>query len=422
METREYNLNSYKLHIIKSDIVKSVHMEIHFRDKVDSNNVYCKSMLADMLTDCSSKYESRKYVSLALEDLYKAKFYGTLMKTGGITENIFVYNFINPKYIKDKTFLKSALKLPFEMIMNPYIKNKAFDNKNFEIIKNRALRDIENINEDGVRLSIQKALRTMDSESVTSVNVLGEKEQVQKLTSEALYQEYLNMIRHGYCDVYVIGDVDFDEIHSIITKEFKINTIKTGRLNLHVDNNLKRKTLVVKEKGGFVQSNLNVVYNLDGFTKYEKDVVMQVYNFLLGSGGLNSKLYKKLREENSLCYGVYSLYLKYDNLLVIQVSLDKSSEKKAISLIKEALKEMLKGEIKLEELEEARISLLSSLRMAKDNNLSILSNYIFNKYDSLPTIDERIESIEKITLKEVRQLAKKVKINTIYTLEGEVSK
>lgn len=420
METREYNLNSYKLHIIKSDKVKSVHMEIHFKDKVDESNIFYKSMLADILSDCSNKYHSRKEVSLMLEDLYKASFYGTTTKTGGVVDNVFVYNFINPKYINDKNFLKNALKLPFEMILNPFVKSKKFDSMNFEIVKKRALRDIENIKEDSVRFSLKNALKYMDSSSLSSVSVLGNQKEVEKSTSEVLYQEYINMLKNSYCDIYIIGNVDFDEMYNIVTKEFKLNTIKSGRLNLHVENSLKRKVLVVNEPGNFVQSNLNIVCNLDNFTKNEKDIVMQMYNYILGSGGLNSKLYQKIREQNSLCYGVYSIYLKYDNLLVIQVSLDKKNKDKAISLIKEALKEMKKGKITIDEFNEAKINLLKSLKMAKDNNLSILSNYIFNKFDNLPLIEERIEKLENISLKDVKNLAKKVKINTIYTLESEV--
>lgn len=420
METREYNLNSYKLHIIKSDKVKSVHMEIHFKDKVDESNIFYKSMLADILSDCSNKYHSRKEVSLMLEDLYKASFYGTTTKTGGVVDNVFVYNFINPKYINDKNFLKNALKLPFEMILKPFVKSKKFDSMNFEIVKKRALRDIENIKEDSVRFSLKNALKYMDSSSLSSVSVLGNQKEVEKSTSEVLYQEYINMLKNSYCDIYIIGNVDFDEMYNIVTKEFKLNTIKSGRLNLHVENSLKRKVLVVNEPGNFVQSNLNIVCNLDNFTKNEKDIVMQMYNYILGSGGLNSKLYQKIREQNSLCYGVYSIYLKYDNLLVIQVSLDKKNKDKAISLIKEALKEMKKGKITIDEFNEAKINLLKSLKMAKDNNLSILSNYIFNKFDNLPLIEERIEKLENISLKDVKNLAKKVKINTIYTLESEV--
>ncbi|MFI3260847.1 MAG: insulinase family protein [bacterium] len=418
METREYNLNSYKLHILKSDKVKSVHLEIHFRDKVNKDNIHYKSMLTDILTDCSEDYKNRKDVVIRLEELYKAKFYGTTSKLGGIVDNIFVYDFINPEYIKDKKYLEEVLSLPFDMVLRPKVKNKCFDNKIFEVIKTRAIRDVNSINENPVKLSINNALNCMDKDSLTSISVLGSLKKLEETTPEELYTEYKNMINNSYCDVFIIGNVDFDEIHKIITKKFNLSSIKTGKLELNIENKVVSKVKKEVENGPFIQTNLNVICNLDKLTKVEKNSTIQVYNYIFGSGGLSSKLYCKLREENSLCYGVYSLYLKYDNLLIIQVSLDEKNKNKAITLIKDCLKEMEKGKIDIEEFEDAKINLLSSLKMSKDNNVALLSNYIFGIYDALPTIDKRIEDVKNVTMDDIKNLSKKIKINTIYSLKS----
>ena len=81
---------------------------------------------------------------------------------------------------------------------------------------------------------------------------------------------------------------------------------------------------------------------------------MYFYNYLLGGGGLNTKLYQLLREKNSLCYGVKSVYLKYDNLLMIQTSISKNDVSKAVKLIKQAFKEMKIGKFSEDELNNAK--------------------------------------------------------------------
>lgn len=422
METREYDLNSYKLHLIKSDKVKTCHLEIHFRDKVNKDNIFYKSMLTDILSDCSVDYPSRKSVVEKLEELYEASFYGTTSKLGGLVDNIFVFNFINPKYIKEKNYLKDALALPFDMIERPLVKNKTFDKKMFEIVKTRAIRDVNSVNENPVKLSINNALKFMDSESLTSIPIVGSLEDLEKSTSEQLFLEYKSMINNSYCDVYVIGDIDFDEIYKIITSKFKINTIKSGKMDLNVENKIAKKTNITTDNSDFIQSNLSIICNLDKLTEEERNITVQVYNYIFGSGGMTSKLYQKVREENSLCYGIYSLYLKYDNILIIEVSLDEDNRKKAISLIKSCLKDMEKGKITEENLEDAKLNLLASLKMAKDNNISLLSNYIFGKLDNLPSIEERMEKIKEITIEDIKKMAKKVKINTIYTLVSKEGK
>ena len=96
------------------------------------------------------------------------------------------------------------------------------------------------------------------------------------------------------------------------------------------------------------------------------------------------------------------MYLKYDNLLIIQVALDESNREKAIKLIKECMKEMVNGKFSDEDLIDAKNNLLISLNMILDNNVSMLNNYAFHLYDELPLVEERIELLKKVRSEERR--------------------
>ena len=146
---------------------------------------------------------------------------------------------------------------------------------------------------------------------------------------------------------------------------------------------------------------------------------MQVFNYIFGSSGLTSKLYKKIREENSLCYNISTLYLKYDELIAIHISLDTANVKKAISLVKKCLKEMQTGEFLDSDLEDAKKSISLALDLTSDNNSSLLNNYVFHEFDNLPLIDERKKSLAKLTKEDVVNVSRKLKLNTIYVLKGK---
>ena len=146
---------------------------------------------------------------------------------------------------------------------------------------------------------------------------------------------------------------------------------------------------------------------------------MYFYNYLLGGGGLNTKLYQLLREKNSLCYGVKSVYLKYDNLLMIQTSISKNDVSKAVKLIKQAFKEMKIGKFSEDELNNAKESFIFSLNLSLDNPGGILNNYIFHILDGLPLIEERIKMIRDVTKEEIMAIANKIKPNISFTLVGE---
>ena len=157
-----------------------------------------------------------------------------------------------------------------------------------------------------------------------------------------------------------------------------------------------------------------MIYNIKNLDKEAKNVAFHIFNYLLGSGGISSKLYQKLRTENSLCYGVRSLYLKYDELLIIEVSLDKSNVILAEKLIKKCLKEMVQGDFSEEEIRDAKKNLTFSLKFSKDNNVSLLNNYVFNYFDELPLIDERIDLINKVNKEDLLLCGKSLVLNTIY--------
>ena len=157
-----------------------------------------------------------------------------------------------------------------------------------------------------------------------------------------------------------------------------------------------------------------MIYNIKDLSKDKKDVAFHVFNYLLGSGGISAKLYQKLRCENSLCYSVKSLYLKYDELLIISVSLDKSNVNTAQRLIKKCIKEMLNGKFSDTELNDAKRNLIVSLKMSLDNNLAILNNYVFHTFDDLPLLEERINLISKVTKEDLIMCGKHLYLNTVY--------
>ena len=170
-----------------------------------------------------------------------------------------------------------------------------------------------------------------------------------------------------------------------------------------------------------IQTNLVMLFNLKNLNDLEKNITLNAFNYIYGSGGLTSKLYKSIREENSLCYAINSMYLKYDGLLMVQISLDQCNVKKAISLVKKELKSMQNGGFSDMEVNDAINNMIISLDMSLDNNVAILNNYVFNIYDNLPLIEKRKEYFKKINKNDIINVSKKIKLNTIFTLEGKDS-
>ncbi len=418
MEYKVYDCDSYRIHTIKTDKFKNCSMEIMFRNKIDEKKITENNMVVDMLMHSSKKYPKRRDVAIELENLYSSFLRGSVSRLGNSVLISFIMDFLDPKYC-EKGFLEDALSLPIEMILNPNIINNEFDKRSFGIIKNRIKSDIESLKENATRYAFRRSLKIMDEKSPTSYYMVGNMEDLENITPSSLVKSYNEILNNYVCDIYVIGNLDMDEVVKIIEKKFKIKTIKDQKIDLYVKNKLRKKALDITETDVYEQDSLVMIYNLDKLSKREKDYVIHIYNMILGSGGLTSKLYRYLREENSLCYIVSSMYQKYDNLLMIYSGIDKKDKNKCIKLVNKAMNEMLHGKFSEDEIENSKKSIVSSIKMSEDTNGGIVNNYLFNELDGLALYDERIKNIKTVTKEEIMECAKKIKLNMIYLLGGE---
>ena len=421
MKYKTYNCNSFNVHTIKTDKFKTSHVEVIFRDIANKDEMGAYSFLADMLSQSSKTYPRKKDLITRFEELYKIIVYATTLRVGNVLDFHVSLDFINPDYINDKNYVEEVIKTLFDIIENPNVTNDEFDLKTFNIVKERLKREINSLKENPMKQSIKEAFKAMNADTPTSYELLGNLESLEKITPSSLYKTYKNLRKNFKVDIFLIGNLEMDDMATLIKKYFKNRYIVDINFDMMVDNKEVKKVHEASLKSENIQTNLVMLFNLKNLNDLEKNITLNAFNYIYGSGGLTSKLYKSIREENSLCYAINSMYLKYDGLLMVQISLDQCNVKKAISLVKKELKKMQNGEFSDMELNDAINNMIISLDMSLDNNVAILNNYVFNIYDNLPLIEKRKEYFKEINKNDIINVSKKIKLNTIFTLEGKDS-
>ena len=101
----------------------------------------------------------------------------------------------------------------------------------------------------------------------------------------------------------------------------------------------------------------------------------------------------------------------------IKVSLAKENVKKAIKLIEKSLKEINNSKFDDELLDEAKKSVLNTLKTSNDEIVSFSNQCFLREIDNFPTLAERMKAYRKINKEEVVNLSKKLKLNLVYVLE-----
>lgn len=419
MKYTKYELLPYNLHIINTQKFKTINIRINFKTKAIKEDLTKRNLLSDLLLRSSKNYPSEKEMAIACEDLYDLNYSSNCTISGNYSILSFNTTFLNERYTEEG-MNEQAISFFLDMIMHPNVDNHAFDSNTFKIAK-KNIHDILISEKDNPgRYSMHELMSAIDSDSPLSYHSEGYIEDLDKINESNLYDYYENMLKTNLIDIFIVGDVNKDEIKDFFTEHFQINTFKkTKETHIIEHKKIPKRAKTKTVTAGFTQSQLLLGYKIDKMTDFERNYISTIYSFILG-GGPDSKLFQSVREKNSLCYSINSVVLKTFNLLIIKAGIDKGDFKKAVSLIRKEVNNMNKNKITDEELTKAKITYINSCKEILDSPSSIIGVYTAKEYLNVDLLEDRIKNIEKITKEMLVAFSKKLHLDTIFLLEGDL--
>lgn len=417
MNYKTYDLSAYKLHCIKEEKFKSTKVSINFKRKVKKEEITIRSLLSKILLESSENYPTSRLMCIETENLYNLSLSSVSFLSGNYSVIGFETIFLNDKYIEDNLFEK-AISFITDIITNPLIVDNAFNQKSFDLAKKSLEDEIKSLKDNPGKYGMMRLYQEMDKDSVSSYNATGYLEDLEKITPSSLYQYYQSMMKSDLIDIFIISPNDFESIKNVFTNKIKLNTLKkNGESHFVKYNGYRSKNKIVHEKSEFKQSKLYIGCKFSKLSEFELKYVSAIYSYILG-GGPASKLFKVVREENSLCYSISSSVKAIYYYLVISAGINAKDFKKCLRLVKKQIKDMASGNFEEEKIEEAKITYLNSFKELKDSPSSILNTYISHEYLGADVIDEREKEIVKVTREMIINFAKKIHVDTVYVLEG----
>lgn len=417
MEYIKKDLGSYKLHLIKTDKFKSITVKVSFHRVIKKNEITIRNILSDMFMQSSKKYNSKRELTIKAQDLYAAGLRTTNSRLGNYINTDFYLTVLNDKYTEDGNFA-SSLEFLSEIMFNPDVENGKFNEEKLDIVKSTCRSALNSIKEDASNYSLIRMAEAFGEGEPISYRMMGYLEDLDNITGTSLYEFYLDMIKNDFVDIFVIGDISIKETTDLIKKYFKFDILKKLKMPFMVEEKKPRRSkLVFNEEIDNTQSKLAIGCRINGLSEYERNYPLTLFNVIFG-GCSDSKLFKEVREENSLCYTIYSITNKLDNVLLIRAGIDKENYKKTVSLIEKDLKDMCNGKFDETDILMAKEYYNTALEEIEDSQSKIINNYLMMELINTDDIDVKREKMSKVTKSEIVKVAKKVTIDTIFCLEG----
>lgn len=402
--------------MINTDKFKTIAVKVVFRSPIVRESITIRNILSDLFMQSTKKYSSKRDLTIKAQDLYAAEVFTSNNRLGNYITTTFHLNVLNDKYTETGNF-KDAVEFLGEIIFNPDVNDEKFNKEKIDIVKTNCRSTLNSIKEDSANYSLMRMLEELDSDAPSAFRLCGYVDDIDKINESNLYEYYTKMINYDLVDVFVLGEIDEDEVTKMFREYFKLRTLKKVKQPYLLEEKEGRSRREFTEKIENSQSKLAIACRTNGLTDYERNYVLTLYNVILG-GGSDSKLFKEVREENSLCYTVYSVPNKLDRLLFIQAGIDKDNYEKTVKLIEKDLDDMRKGKFDEADISIAREYFLTALEEVLESQDRIIDNYLMMELIGTDTIEVKREMIMKVTKEEIIKVAKKVKLDTIFLLEG----
>ena len=417
MNYERIDMGAYNLHLIMTKRFKTVTVEVNFREKFKKENITKRNLLKTVMINTNKTFKTEKELIKETENLYDLKLLSSNMRIGNYSNLSFKIRFLNEKY-SEQSMNDYSISFLLDIIFNPDIENNKFRNDIVSSCKNKLEKSIKSLKDNKLKYTLIKLLETTKTKPY-SYNSYGYLEDLEKINEQTLYDYYKEMINDNYVDVFVVGDINKDEIKKIFKEKFKINTFKKVNKNILVEELKPRKRILKKkELDKANQTQLTILCNLNKLTEFERKYTLLVYNELLG-GSSNSLLFETVREKNSYAYYINANCKPYDNIMMIYSGIEPGNSEPVLKLIRKTLQNINKGLFEDTLLNNAKETIISSIKSSKDSPAGIINTYYAKELVDSKTFEERIENISKITKEDIIHLSKKIMLHTVYILEGE---
>ena len=332
MEYIKIDKQAYKIHFIKTDKFKKVKIRIYFKEKTTKEKVVYRNMLSLVLLEATKKFNTRRLLDIECENLYNIGVGAGTSNSGNYHLLRFNTTFLNEKYT-EKGMMEESFKFFLEFIFNPNVIDGKFESQTFNNAKNILKEDIESYADNPGRFAFSRIYEIMCPNSVIKYSSTGYIEDLEKVTEENLYEYYKELLTNNEIDIFIIGNIDVKQMEKIIADNFNIDSIKHEQLaHIVKQDDFRTEPRVIKENKNINQSILILGSKLKDITEFERKYVLVLYNYILG-GSADSKLFKEVREKNSLCYSISSTHSGIAILEFISAGIDKENYDTAVELI-----------------------------------------------------------------------------------------
>ncbi|MBG9945176.1 pitrilysin family protein [Brevibacillus formosus] len=413
-------INGMNVHILPTEKFKTTTIVTMIEQALSEEHVTKTALLAMVMKRASARFPETKLLRAHLDFLYGAIFDVDVMKKGE-RQILQIYMEVpNEKYLSNEaSLLEQAIEFVGDMLVRPYVQDNAFSEKYLAQEKETLRKRIESLIDDKMKYANQRVTEEMCKGEPFSLLVQGRVADLPKITGQELYQYFKEVTTTNPINMFVVGDVDQQEVSEAIRKHIPLERSQAGEVQIASTAKDVSAEREVIDRLDVNQAKLNIGCRTQITYKDDDYPALLLFNGILG-GFPHSKLFVNVREKESLAYYAVSRLESHKGILMIMSGIDVSKYQRAVEIIKQQLDLMQQGTISDEEMSQTRATLSNQFRELLDSARGMIDFTYNGVISGRPRkIEELLAGINQATIEDIKKVASKVTIDTVYLLRDK---
>ncbi|HEY8394434.1 MAG TPA: pitrilysin family protein [Thermaerobacter sp.] len=418
------SLPGLNLHVLPTGRFKRVTAVLVWQEGLSEETASSFALLPRLLRRGSRPHPTLPELERALAGLYGATLSAGVEKIGDRHVGTLTMTWPAARYVPGQPpaadLPARALELLFEVLADPLLEGDAFPEERVAEERRAQIERIRALINDKAAYAVRRCVAAMCAGEPYGVSELGEPARLESLDGRALAAFHRRVLERSPLDLFVLGEVDPDELAAAVERALDLlpGDRRPGQLPPPVLRAAREQPRRVEETQPMEQGWLILGLRAEIGFDHPLWPALEMYNGVLG-GFVHSKLFLHVRERASLAYAAFSRLVRGKGLLLAMAGIDPAKRQEAEEIMLRQIEDARAGRITDEELEATRRSLIDRIRSDMDRPGAViraaLEREIFGRDEDA---EEEIRALSAVSKDDVREVARRVQLDTVYFLHG----
>ncbi len=373
------------------------------------------ALLPGLLERAYEDYPDMQSFSKKLNRMYSAQMMVSSSVIGANRCLRFTAQGIKNEYcLEGEDLLLEMCNLLLGVIFRPCLENGVFIDEWLQVEKYKLREEIEGEINDKRGYCVKNARRKFFGDGINGVERLGYIDEIDDITPQALYRCYQEILENAVVEIFITANNANSAVEKLKTA-FSFDRPAKAQV-LPVSNMPCKEVESYTESMDTTQGKVCLLYTTQRLLTEDERYYMLVASALYG-GTASSRLFKNVREKQSLCYYCAAGFNGFTSSMSVDSGVEHHNTQRTIDAVQKELSDLINGEITDREIKETKMTISNSLKANYDGLHGLEAWYLNEAVRGTAMTPEMVmEKVERVTAQDIKNVLKLLNLNVIYTI------